>query len=232
MKNKGVLYIAFGEKYVDEAIYSAKSLKRHCPELPAALFTDKKIEDSVFDNIKIIEADHIRCKVDYIYDSPYDYTLYLDSDTKINHDITEMFEILDKFDIALTHSFARKLDWKSKAITEYAEIPYSFPECEGGVILFKKSEKTKHFFKLWRGLFYKYKEQTKNWDQATFRVALWQSDLKIHTLPIEYNLRSQGNREKIDRLMESGNNPDLLKPKILHWHGLSDSENKNKAYKL
>ena len=232
MINTGVFYIAFGEKYVDEAIFSAESLKRNCPELPAAIAADKKIENNAFNNAKIIKANHMRCKIDYIYDSPYDYTLYLDSDTKINYGIREIFEILDRFDIALVHDFARKLNWKSKVVPEYEEIPYSFPEYGEGLVLFKKNSKTKKFFELWKKLFCKYKTQMKNWDQATLRVALWQSDLRIHTLPMEYNLRNRANREKMNKLIEEGDSGDLLKPRILHWHGLNDPNDKNIPYKL
>jgi len=48
------------------------------------------------DECRIISVNHIRAKVDYVDQTPYDETIFLDTDTLVNHDITEMYDILEK----------------------------------------------------------------------------------------------------------------------------------------
>ena len=95
MKNsiKGVLYIAFGKVFVKECLFSIQSLKRYNPDIPIALFTDCEVNDSSIDILKIIKPKHLRSKVDFVSQSPFEKTLYLDSDTVIVHDISDMFDI-------------------------------------------------------------------------------------------------------------------------------------------
>ncbi|MEQ9667093.1 hypothetical protein [Coleofasciculus sp. G2-EDA-02] len=54
---QGIIYIAVGQKYIDEAKLSAKSVKRFCPEINITLFTDTPQEArfNIFDNIVKIE---------------------------------------------------------------------------------------------------------------------------------------------------------------------------------
>ena len=56
----------------------------------------------------LIKPQHIRSKVDFITSSPFKKTLYLDSDTVVVRDITDIFDSLDRFDVAVTHDYARK----------------------------------------------------------------------------------------------------------------------------
>lgn len=217
---RGVLYIAFGELFVAEALASARSLKHHSPGLPVTLLADREVDSEYVDDSRLIEANHARCKVDYIYDSPYERTLYLDSDTSIEYDIEEMFGVLDRFDVALVHDFARKRRRWCERIPEYAEIPYAFPEFNGGLLLFGRSPAAEGFFRLWRELFHKYRDVTSGWDQATLRIALWRSEIRVHTLPIEYNVRSRANRARADKQVASGVDPHFMKPRVLHWRGV------------
>lgn len=41
MGTRGVVYVAFGDRFVAEAVHSVRSLQQQCPGLPAALFTDR-----------------------------------------------------------------------------------------------------------------------------------------------------------------------------------------------
>ena len=100
---RGFLYIAFGEAFTKEALMSIKSLKRFNNE-PVALFTDRE-QDGTFEGLvdlyAKIEPKHIRAKVDFISQSPFKKTIYLDSDTLIVRNISDMFEILERFDVGL-----------------------------------------------------------------------------------------------------------------------------------
>jgi len=108
----------------------------------------------------------MRCKVEYVYDkSPYDMTLYIDTDTMINHDISDIFTVLERFDLAMIHDFARKrvVDLSNPKTPSgylfandkrYNSIPYSFPEYNGGVMAYRKNKKVKHFFSEWKRIYH------------------------------------------------------------------------------
>jgi len=214
--NKGVLYIAFGDNFIKEMLYSAESVKKHNPDMHITVFTDRPIDSELVDEWKLIKVRHIRAKVDYVHLSPYDQTIFLDTDTVINRDISEMFGILKKYDFAICHDLARKRKNVSNIIPEYKEIPYSFSEVNPGVMVFKNCEPVQDFFKTWRECFYKY---FNGWpyEQPTFRIALWKSDLNFYILPVEYNIRSKGNREK-QRKLHHEFGEEHLAPRIYHMH--------------
>lgn len=213
--NKGIIYIAFGERYVSEATHSAKSVKTHNPGLSTCIFTDTAVESPHFDKVVVINPSHRRAKVDFIYQSPYEYTLYLDSDTEVLSDIGDIFEVLEKFDLAATHDDKRKGSKTSASIAAYNAIPGTFPEINGGVVAFRKNANTAQFFKSWHDHFYAYEKETRGLDQPSLRITLWNSDLRFHILPPEFNVRSRKLRHKLNEA-----DRDLLSPRIFHWHGL------------
>lgn len=183
---RGVVYIATGDKHIRAAIHSARSVRRHCPDLPIHLFADAKPEPflagapSPFNSWAGIENPHRRSKVDYMCRSPYEETLYLDADTEIVADIREVFALLEKFDLALAHHVIRNTPhhtWKQ-------ELPPSFPEFNSGVILFKNNPGVAGLLEAWRQA---YHEAGLFPDQFTLREILWESDLKLAVLPPEYN---------------------------------------------
>jgi lipopolysaccharide biosynthesis glycosyltransferase len=220
LATRGVVYVAFGDRFVAEAVHSVRSLQRHCPGLPAVLFTDQPLPGAPFEEVRVVEVGHIRAKVDLLAQSPFDESLYLDSDTRVVHDLRDVFDVLDRFDLAMCHDFARKRETMARVVPEYAAIPYAFSEFNGGVILYSRSEAANRFLELWRQRFHQYKEQTRGWDQATLRVAAWESRARILTLPPEFNVRSEAVRRRVvkQRL------PGVMVPRVLHWHGLHEAK--------
>tara|TARA_B100002019_G_C21271853_1_gene602828 strand:+ start:2651 stop:3385 length:735 start_codon:yes stop_codon:yes gene_type:complete len=211
----GIIYIAFNDAFVKEAMLSAESVKRF-RDIPITLFTNQEVDCEYIDNVSIIKPNHIRSKVDYITTSPYDKTLYLDSDTVIMRDISDMFEILDRFDVGAIHDYARKRQ-NYCHIEEYNAIPYSFSEVNGGIMSFNNSERSQEFLKLWQKKYYQYQQATSGWDQVSLRIALWQSEVKIHHYPIEYNIRPSSIREKVKN-NKSQLGSSHLEPRIYHMH--------------
>jgi hypothetical protein len=192
MQTQGILYIAAGEKYIRAAINSAKSVAKHCPGLPTHLFADwQTYHDFKFDknpdpftSVAPIPDPHRRSKLDYLHLTPFDRTLYLDTDTSVYADIRGMFELLDRFDIALSHAhqrndYFRTIPWR-------INLPLAYPQFNGGVILYCKRPDVIQFLNEWRDQFNKAGFQQ---DQITLRELLWLSDLRIATLPPEYNVR-------------------------------------------
>jgi hypothetical protein len=216
---KGYLYIAYGEAFTKEALLSIQSLRRFT-NLPIALFTDQPenlYKDAKIDVVKNITANHIRAKVDYIDQTPFEKTVFLDTDTVVIRNCDDMFDLLDRFDMACVIDFARKRKKYSDTVPEYGRIPYAFSELNSGVIAFNSSQRTKDALKMWKQYFYKYFRETNGWDQVSFRVALWHSDVKIIHMPFEYNVRSKDNREK-QRKYKHEFGEDHMESRIIHIH--------------
>jgi len=198
-KEKGVVYIAKGEKYIKESICSARSLKSHS-DIDITLFCDKDLESEWVDRTESINNNG------YGFDGaisddlapylcpnklPYEKTLFLDSDTFICEDISGIFSILDNFDIGLSHNPGSRIERKEhKSITN--SIPNAFPRYNGGVILFKNNIRVEEFFNSWKTL-YEDNYQITSSNQPTLRKAMYESSVRISTLPSEYNLRIKYN---------------------------------------
>ena len=105
---RGILYIAFGERFLKELNYSVESVKKFNPNLHITVFSDKEFKSPYVDDNRVIKVSHLRPKIDYIHETPYEETLFLDTDTIIDYNIEDMFEILERYDIAACHDLARK----------------------------------------------------------------------------------------------------------------------------
>ncbi len=210
-KTRGVIYIATGKKYIEEAIVSAASLKKHMPDLSVTLFTNEFVDSVFFDNIIKIDNPKfsVEDKVRYINKSPYNYTLYLDTDTYICDDVSELFDLLEKFDIAAKHANKRKKYFVK-------DVPDSFSELNFGIVIFKKSAEMKKFFSNLLKFylrdkkkdlsdlytpeftsrkdkdFLKRKRRKGLPDQPSFREALYKSKLRIVNFSSEYNMTKKG----------------------------------------
>jgi lipopolysaccharide biosynthesis glycosyltransferase len=221
--SRGIIYIAFGERYVAEAIHSARSARRHSPLLPIVLFTDRATQDVSFAEVRVVPMTHMRAKVDYLINTPFEQTLYLDSDTQVVQDLSDMFGLLERFDVAMAHDFSRRRKDFAQRIPAYGAIPYAFPEMNSGVILYNRSAATQRLLQRWQELFYLHKDITRGWDQGTLRIALWESEVRLHTLPVEYNVRPQGVRNRVAKGARAGRDySNQMAPQILHWHGLHE----------
>jgi hypothetical protein len=187
-RRAGVVFVATGDDYVEAARLSALSVRRSNPTLPIALFCDCAprigAEADPFSVVHPVSQPHRRSKVDYLPHTPFERTLYLDADVRVVSDLSEVFGVLDRFDVALAHAHAR--NHRSTNTPWRVAIPRGFPQFNGGVIAWRRSERTQAFLRAWRDA---YHESGFRKDQVTLRELLWLSDLRIATLPPEYNLR-------------------------------------------
>lgn len=188
----GVLFIATGAPYVRGAVRSARSIARHSPDLPCFLFHDEATRGlieteapGVFQGHGEVESPHRRSKVDYIGRSPFARTLYLDSDTEVCGPLDDVFRLLDRFDVAATHA---PLRYRAATMAQWRDdIPACFPQFNGGIILYNLEQpNVRRLMEDWRDA---YHATGFHRDQVTLRELLWRSDLRIATLPPEYNVR-------------------------------------------
>lgn len=217
--SRGVIYIAFGDRYVSEALYSAASLKA-VSDVPVTLFTDKAVAAPQIDDVRIFEPRHKRAKIDMLAESPFERTLYLDSDTRILEDVSPLLALLDRVDIAAAQDQCRRSHRWAAAIDAYAAIPETFSELNCGILAYRKSDATLRLFARWNEIFARYRDLTNGQDQAAFRIALWQTDVAFSVLAPEWNRRNQALVHKIDRRVRKAGVPHPLRDRILHWHGV------------
>jgi len=194
----GAFYIATGRRYIDEACRSAASLKTWMPHLPITLFCDEMVQAPHFELVVPIARPQHRLidKVMHMNASTYERSLFLDTDTYLCDDVSELFTLLDKFDIAVAHNPYR-------ALYLVDGVPDSYPEFNNGVIVFKQSPRMRRFLAEWLALYERDLKKEIRWSnpaggtwfhgdlatQPTFREALYQSDLRVATLTPEYNCR-------------------------------------------
>jgi len=193
---KGVLYVATGKKHLKEAVFSAASVIKVSPATPIALVTDQHINSSLFDQVITLDnPDYsFRDKITGMKMTPYDHTLFLDTDTYVCRDINDLFIILERFDFAAAHDVKRR----SVGLEDLMEAPACFPEFNSGVILYRQSQDADVFLANWKEIYDEYffiekdRNQTHKGDQPAFREALFRSALQVYVLPPEYNLRLFG----------------------------------------
>lgn len=187
---KGVIYVAIGDKYIREAVVSAQSLKKHSPNLHVTLFTTSEVEVPCFDSV--LPA-HIPPGLDYmnlrkagsLLKSPYMHTLYLDADTYICGDISDMFQLLGRCDIAMCFSSRRRPP------NYTGEIPEWFPERNSGVILYQNTPKVMRLFEEWLDICREnYRKSKSGYDQVSMWTALYRNEeVCLGALSTEFNCR-------------------------------------------
>ncbi|HEX9939369.1 MAG TPA: hypothetical protein VGB15_19665 [Longimicrobium sp.] len=151
-QDRGVIYVAAHRpSCVAEAVASAESLRRIHPNLPVTLFTDLpgdlEVSPGPFTSVvrrRWCEAEHgcrggRICKLSALADSPYERTVFVDTDTRIRQPIDSLFGLLDEVEIAITEatvSFSRN-QWKSRMYNS-------------GVIAFRRTDQVRRMLADWK----------------------------------------------------------------------------------
>lgn len=195
MARNGVLYIVPGGKYLEEASVSARSLSGENPEIETALVAPPTLDyDATLFDEHVQPSDEID-RIEKVFNldrSPFDRTLYLDSDTYVCGDIADLFELLDTHDVAAAHAPFRRSN-------PVEDVPDAFPELNGGVFLYGDTSGADAVLDEWRERYRKRMEgelptrptgeSDRVHDQGSLREAVYHSEAKLATLPPEYNFR-------------------------------------------
>jgi len=178
---RGVVYVAEGERHVRGATLSVASLRRVMPDV-AVVVARGTVEGT--QPLEVNEADAYRAKILALQRSPFDVTLLLDADTYVACDLSEIFDLLDDFDVCAAHS-------PNRGAMILPEIPWSFPEFNTGVIGLRRNDTTDRLLAEWLRLYDEMlPDRPPSWDQPSFRRAVYQaSDLRVAVLPPEFNQR-------------------------------------------
>lgn len=224
----GFLYIASGKKYIKEAENSAKSVYEHMPDANITLATDTvDYESEYFDDVIDIPKEFPHSAASLIHPKlmPYEKTIRLDTDTYLCQPVDELFDLLNKHDIAFTLSPGQN---------SVPDLPSPWIEFNGGVIAYKRSEATKELFSEWNDRFEKLLEtEGIERGQPSLAQSVYHTDVNYFVLPREYNCRvprfgylgssvkiihgrSTIGLESLSEKLNSDNGPRVYWPKIRH----------------
>lgn len=185
MSSDGFVFATTGPKYTALAIRAAKSVQLHHPYHPIDLFTDQEVDDPIFAKIHKLSKTSLRPKMEALHQSRFERTIFLDADLFVVADICDVFDVLHHFDLAATHDQERNSE-PARTIWN-KPIPPAFPQFNNGMLGIRRSPKTIALLKAWDDAFH-LTNQLK--DQPSFRELVYESDIRIATLPPEYNLVS------------------------------------------
>ena len=166
--NKGFIIVAQNNEttdYVTCARVLCRSIKSLMPEQSVTLLTDKKLDDSSFDNIITFPYGD-QCANDIwklandwqVYEaSPYDYTIKLEADIYLPRSIDYWWDVLMNHDLVLCttiRDYHNKIS-KSRAYRKLFD-DNKLPDVYNAITYFKKGDVAKNFFTIVKNIFEKW----------------------------------------------------------------------------
>lgn len=218
MKKRGVVYACTHDAWLEETIRSASSVQKVMPDLERELYIPENLlpaHQAILENTftKVIPLQRVsfrhRPRFDACLMTTLDQAIFIDGDTLILEPVYELFQVLDDFDVALGldphlhHPKALDQNLHSYLPT----VSMAVAEFNAGLIVANNTEKFRQFIKFWMELFNICLTRQYGMDQVSLRVALAKSDLRIATLPNNYNFKAN--------VVQSA----AKMVKILHCHG-------------
>lgn len=178
----GFVLAVTGETYVTLARRAARNMRDVMPEAEIDLFTDIVVDDPVFSQVHALSESWFRPKMEALLNSRFDRTFYLDADVMVVGDLSSVFEVLDRYDIAVCHN--RNINGEPGLRQHTRALPDAFCSLNAGVIAMKKSTATLDFVREWQRVV---RDAKSDRDQPAFRELMYDSDLRLFILPPHHN---------------------------------------------
>jgi hypothetical protein len=193
---KGILYSAVGDAYFAEALTSARSSLRF-NRIPHLILTDaqRDVSDGGL-SVRVAGssgnpfADKIRAMIA----SPFEQTIFLDTDTYVLDDLSQVFSLLDRFDVVAAHAPGYR------GLAD-PDVPSAFYELNTGVLGWRQTPATRALLTDWLATYERWSadppfpgagnDNGLAGDQPAFRRCVWEHRLQLCVLGHEYNLRTQ-----------------------------------------
>jgi len=178
----GIVYVGTGLRCYYQALNSLLSVRNVMPDVPITLFTDIEPESPIEATVRHIDStgNGFRDKITYMSQSPYKYSLFLDTDTYVCHPVDDVFKLIHHFDLAVAHA-------SNRIHYHFNDIPESFVEFNTGVVAYRNTSLVQGFFSEWLNTFDAGVASGHPHDQPSFRRCLFFSNLRFATLTREYN---------------------------------------------
>lgn len=189
---QGFLYAATGLQFTREAILSIESLHTHMPDASVTIITEHHGFIPI-DKVCVIEMEktqkidlwksNLHYKIKALSLSPYEKTLFVDSDTYFCDSVQELFDALQFFDIMAMPSYidCQRPFFKNRFLDGITEI-------NTGVIAYRNNKSVKSFLKTWESCFKNNYDKYVH-DQPAFSEAILDSDIRFYPLSNIYNFR-------------------------------------------
>jgi len=165
MSVRGALYVYWGNKYDDELARSIASVEK--------LGLPVHVE-------RLDGAPGLWAKAGMYEYSPFDETVFLDTDTIVLENLDFGFEMARHHGVALAVAPA----CYAKRFGE--GFPADAIEYNTGVIFFSKVKRVSELFETWKS----YSEDYPENDQTSFARAIWEQKFNPFVLPLNWNLRA------------------------------------------
>ena len=171
---RGFLYAAAGEAAVGEAVASVARLRTVHDDVPAAIVTDLPALAATgrFDEVvELPRRDWVGSTVRMwaAGRSPFERTVQLDADMHVCADVSDLFSVLDRFDLAAVPVAIDDAD--------RSDAPAAFRDVDPGVLAYRRNDRTTELF-------------ADVMNGRTLRAALWRSDCRVVWLRPEFNMRA------------------------------------------
>lgn len=186
--SRGFLYVATGARHIRETVQSAKTLAVHMPDVPRILFADSKadIPEGLFSEVRLLSKVQrsFLDKIAPLSESPFQNTVFLDTDTHLCGPVDDLFELLEQYDLAAAHAAMRHDGPFS--------TPNAFAELNTGVIAYRLTPEVREMFARWQSLYEAEIAASGQMgsDQPSFRQAVWESRIPLYVFAPEYNFRT------------------------------------------
>ena len=192
MATKAAFWIVT-EAYLGEAERSANSFAQVMPDIERWVFSHDVISSPSFQRFHQLKprshhlwyGDFIAGVCEALTALP-EHVLMVDSDTLFLMDVYELFELLEKFDLAGIHALARRTG------PTVQRVPDAFPEFNTGLFAMRNNQTIKQVWAKTFERFIAHSHIYGNTDQAPLRETLWYDfDGKMYVTPLEYHCRYQ-----------------------------------------
>jgi len=161
--HRGILTIAIGKKYANQAKYLAHSCMINSPHTIRAVVTDSP--DHLQNYFDIIipfnnECDPFSIKTRLYELSPFEYTLFLDADSLVFHPVDDFWKHLEENPYVYEGTKLTSGNWYFD-INEICKLLmlHWIPQFNTGQILFNKCEETKQVFDTANYYFFNHKKE-------------------------------------------------------------------------
>jgi len=196
------------------------------PGFSIAIASDLSPPKDLFDHYLAIANPQFNFsdKIRPLLSTPFQKTVFLDTDTWLCTPVTELFEVLNRYDMALARAPMRE--------TAASIAPACFSELNTGVIAYQRNEVSFSVISRWASIYEdRVLANPEENDQPALRDALWLSQASLLLLPSEYNFRfimpsfagrgtvkilhgRHDNYPSLERLLNKSRSPRVFLPRL------------------
>lgn len=190
------MLFAIGARHLAEARVAARSVREQHPELPIVAFFDAPTADHLGDDepydhaILQLEArprsakEVMALKLTVLGQTPFDHTVYLDTDTYVCGAFDELYELLEQFDMAMSIERRYRDEWPPLARQPAVPLPYR--DFNQGVLAYRSCPAVLDAFAAAATI----AAESAVDDQIALRSVLYRRpDVRVAPLTPEYNCR-------------------------------------------